>query len=100
MHRYAVGLLDKRTGEVRYAEVNGGHIIRMEPRARGTNYGPTGHKTELEETAQARRAQNERYVPLSFSSPRTRVARPFLFLSPSTEALHSALSTHSLQLCA
>ena len=89
MHRYAVGLLDKRTGEVRYAEVNGGHIIRMEPRARGTNYGPTGHKTELEETPQARRAQNERYMPLSFSSPRMRVARPFL--------LHPLQLKHSIQ---
>ena len=79
MHRYVVGLLDKRTGEVRYAEVNGGHIIRMEPRARGTNYGPTGHKTELEETAQARRAQNERYMPLYYSFPRRELHAPFLF---------------------
>ncbi len=58
--RYAVGLLDKRSGVMKYAEVNGGSIVRMEPRAAGTNYGPTGHKTELEETAQARRAHNER----------------------------------------
>ena len=58
--RYAVGLLDKRTGVMKYMEVSGGSIIRMEPHARGTNYGPSGHTTELEETAQARRAQNER----------------------------------------
>ncbi len=45
---------------MKYMEVSGGSIIRMEPHARGTNYGPSGHTTELEETAQARRAQNER----------------------------------------
>ena len=55
-----MGLLDKRSGVIKYAEINGGNIVRMEPRARGTNYGPTGHKTELDATAQARRAQNER----------------------------------------
>ena len=49
---------------MKYMEVNGGSIIRMEPRARGTNYGPTGHTTELEDTAQARRAQNERSAPV------------------------------------
>ena len=45
---------------MKYMEVSGGGIIRMVPRARGINYGPTGHTTELEQTAQARRAQNEK----------------------------------------
>ena len=45
---------------MKYMEVNGGCIIRMVPHARGINYGPSGRTTELEETAQARRAQNER----------------------------------------
>ena len=45
---------------MKYMEVSGGSIIRMEPHPRGTSYGPSGHTTELEETAQARRAQNER----------------------------------------
>lgn len=47
---------------MKYAEVSSGNIIRMEPRARGTNYGPTGHTTGLEETREARRAQNERFA--------------------------------------
>ena len=45
---------------MKYMEVSGGSIIRMVPHARGTNYGPSGQTTELEETPQARRAQNER----------------------------------------
>ena len=45
---------------MKYMEVSGNSIVRMEPHARGTKYGPSGHTTELEETAQARRAQNER----------------------------------------
>ena len=61
---------------MKYAEVNGGSIIRMEPRALGTNYGPTGQKTELEATAQARRAHNERcWVILGFSA---RICHPSL----------------------
>ncbi|CAL5226977.1 g9863 [Coccomyxa viridis] len=70
--RYAMGLLDKRSGVMKYAEVNGGSIVRMEPRAAGTNYGPTGHKTELEETAQARKAHNERLVHAFGSTRRQR----------------------------
>lgn len=55
-----MGVLDKRTGELRYAEVCGGGIVRMEPRARGVNYGPTGITTEQATTVQDRILQNKR----------------------------------------
>ncbi len=58
--RYAVGVLDKQTGLLRYAEVGSGSIVRMEPRARGVNYGPTGTVTEQDGDIQARILQNKR----------------------------------------
>jgi hypothetical protein len=58
--RFALGVLDKRTRQLRYAEVGSGSIIRMEPRSRGVNYGPTGTITEQAETAEARILQNKR----------------------------------------
>ena len=55
-------MLDKRTGVLRYAEVGTGSIVRMEPRARGVNYGPTGALTEQQDDIQARILQNKRCV--------------------------------------
>ena len=76
VHRYAVGVLDKRQGVMRYAEVGAGAVVRMEPRARGVNYGPSGAVTGVEDTAQARLDQNRRSA-LAPMHP------PFLPLKPS-----------------
>ena len=40
--RYAVGVLNKATGTLKYTEVESGRILRMEPRARAINYAATG----------------------------------------------------------
>ena len=56
--RYAVGVLDKSEGVMRYAEIGG--IVRMEPRVRGVPYGPSGATTVQETDAAARHAQNQR----------------------------------------
>lgn len=60
LSRYAVGVLDKASGVMRYAEAGTGNIVRMEPRARGVNYGPTGARTEHEDDRQARVLQNKK----------------------------------------
>lgn len=39
--RYAVGVLDKATGVLKYAEIEAGQILRMEPRATCVNYEAT-----------------------------------------------------------
>lgn len=60
LSRYAVGVLDKASGVMRYAEAGTGNIVRMEPRARGVNYAPTGARTEQEDDRQARILQNKK----------------------------------------
>ena len=65
LSRYAVGVLDKASGVMRYAEVGTGNIVRMEPRARGVNYGPTGAITEHVDDRQARILQNKKCVRLT-----------------------------------
>lgn len=39
--RYAVGLLDQRTKVMRYAEIQAGQILRVEPRSRSIQYDAT-----------------------------------------------------------
>lgn len=41
-YRYAIGVLDQGTGKLRYAEVQAGQIVRVEPQARCIQYGATG----------------------------------------------------------
>ena len=53
-----MGVLDKRQGVMRYAEVGG--VVRMEPRVRGVPYGPSGATTAQETDVAARHAQNQR----------------------------------------
>ena len=45
---------------MRYAEVGAGGIVRMEPRARGLDYGPSNVTTGVEDALQARLDQNKR----------------------------------------
>lgn len=49
--RYALGILDRKSGILRYSEVEGGQIIRIEPRAHSLNYTATksGIVTEPED---------------------------------------------------
>ncbi|CAL8464180.1 g3715 [Coccomyxa elongata] len=70
--KYAVGVLDKQTGVLSYAEVGSGSIVRMESRARGVNYGPTGTVTEQDGDIQARILQNKRLVQAFGSTRRKR----------------------------
>lgn len=60
--RYAVGVLDKETGVMRYAEVGTGSIIRMEPRARGVDYGAHRGAAAQEDDLAARILANKRWA--------------------------------------
>lgn len=41
-HRYAIGMLNKATGQMQAMNAEAGRIIRMEPRCPGVDYEDTG----------------------------------------------------------
>ncbi len=42
LRRYAVGVLDRARGTLKYTEVQAGQVIRVEPRARSIDYQASG----------------------------------------------------------
>jgi len=56
-----VGLLDKAKGTLRYAEVQAGQVVRVEPMARSISYQPSGKgATEADPDREKAIAQNRR----------------------------------------
>ena len=68
MHRYAVGMLDKATGQMQAMNTEAGRIIRMEPRCPGVVYEDTGAGVRSEPLdAETRMKEYKRYSLLSHS---------------------------------
>ena len=62
--RYAIGVLDKASGTLKYAEIQAGQVLRVEPRAKSIQYEPTeagASQSALDREKQM--AQNRRYTP-------------------------------------
>ena len=61
-HRYAVGMLDKATGQMQTMNAEAGRIIRMEPRCPGVDYEDTGAGVRSEPLdAETRMKEYKRY---------------------------------------
>lgn len=60
LSRYAVGVLEREAAVLRYSEAEGGRVLRMEPRARGLDYGPTALGSNVELDRELRLANNKK----------------------------------------
>lgn len=59
--RNAIGIFDRKAAVLNYTEVEGGRVLRMEPRARGLDYGPTAGGGNVEIDRALRLANNKRW---------------------------------------
>ena len=71
--RYALGLVNKKTGKLQVMPVEGGRVFRLEPKVTALNYGPRGEAAALPEAE--RRAANMRLVEQFGSQRRQRQLR-------------------------
>lgn len=66
--RYAIGMLDKATGQMQAMNAEAGRIIRMEPRCPGVDYEDTGAGVRSEPLdAETRMKEYKRYTDADMS---------------------------------
>ncbi|KAK9810198.1 hypothetical protein WJX72_006510 [[Myrmecia] bisecta] len=71
--RYAMGILDKASGVMKYTEIQAGRIIRMEPQTHGIDYRASQDGAAKEEQdRESRMVNNKRLVELFGSTRRKR----------------------------